>query len=307
MRANLVPLLIGLAGIFLLLGIALFVAMQRETRLGGRLLTVQQGAGLDQVGTGTGTRERLLRLLGQLGALLTGSGLLSAKTVSELEQTLQSAGFRGDRALGVFIGAKMAALVGLPLFAWVGLTLTRHQAWALYVLPIAGIIGLLGPDLVAKSLRRRYLAEVERSLPDALDLMVICAEAGLALEGAMERVATEIRVASPAISAEFSLCNSEMRILPDRRQALMNMAGRTGLESLRRLAVTLAQSVRFGTPLVQALRTLSSEMRGEQLTRFEAKAARLPVLLTVPMILFILPVLLIVVAGPAVIEVMRLW
>ncbi|WP_426955196.1 type II secretion system F family protein [Muricoccus radiodurans] len=307
MKPAMLPLLAGLAGLLLLLAAFLFVTMRREARLGARLLLVQQDTGVDQVGSYATPRERLLRLLGRLGAALTGSGVLSAKTVQELEQTLQSAGFRSDRALGIFVGAKVAAIAGLPLLAWITLLLTGHAGLSLYILPPAGILGMLGPDFVAGRLRRRYIAEIERTLPDALDLMVICAEAGLALEGTMDRVATEIRTASPAIATEFSLCNSEMRILPDRRAALLGMAQRTGLDSLRRVAVTLSQSVRFGTPLVQALRTLSNEMRGEQMTRFEAKAARLPVLLTLPMIAFILPVLLIVTAGPAVIDVLRSW
>jgi tight adherence protein C len=137
--------------------------------------------------------------------------------------------------------------------------------------------------------------------------MVICSEAGLALEGAVERVATEIRPANRAVAAEFAMCSSELRILADRRTALMNMAERTRLDLLRRLGMTLAQTLQYGTPLTQALRTLSAEMRHEQLVRFEAKAARLPVLLTVPMILCILPTLFLVVAGPAMLQASRLW
>ena len=308
MRAHLPSVMAALVAALPFLGAAIIIALRREARLGGRLLGVQQRVGVDQVTRGGNLRERALRLLGGLGGLLTGSGILSAKTVTELEATLQSAGFRGDRALGIFIGGKIAAVAGFPLLAWFGLALTGNvEALSLYVLPGACIAGLLGPDLVAKRLRRRYLREIERGLPDALDLMVICAEAGLALEGTMERVATEIRAANPAVATEFTLCNSEMRILPDRRAALLKMAERTGIVPLRRLATTLAQSLRFGTPLVSALRTLSNEMRTEQMTTFEARAARLPVLLTVPMIVFILPVLLIVAAGPAIIQVIKLW
>lgn len=306
MRGQLLALMGLLVVVLALLGWAMFAVASREARLARRFLSVQRAAGVDQANVPRTAREQILRALQGLGGLLTGSGVLSATTVTELEQTLQSAGFRGDRALAVFVGAKVVAFFGLPVATWIGLVLAgASQSVVVFALPAACLVGMLAPDLVARRLRKRYLAELQRSLPDALDLMVICAEAGLSLETTIERVAIEIRVASPAVATEFALCNSEMRIGSDRRKALLNMAERTQIESLRRLAATLGQSLRFGTPLVQALKTLSAELRQEQLTQFEARAAKLPVLLTVPMILFILPVLVIVAAGPAIIDLLR--
>jgi tight adherence protein C len=299
-------LIAGLAA--LVIGLALLIARvaAEQNRLGARLLGVQQRAGIDQVGDSKNPRDRAARALQNLGGGLIGTGILSGKTVAEFEQTLQSAGFRGDRALTTFVGAKLISLLGVPALAWVALLLSGQAEEHLKVaLPVALVVGLLLPDFVAKQLRRRYLKEVERALPDALDLMVICAEAGLALETTIERVATEIGAASSAMATEFALCNSELRILADRRAALMNMAERTGIEQIRRLAVTLTQALRLGTPLVQALRSLSAEMRQDQLTRAEERAAKLPVLLTVPMIIFILPTLIIVTVGPAMIELWR--
>jgi tight adherence protein C len=296
-----------------LLGFGLLVtwllrAIGRDQRLGERLLAVQRSTGIDQVALPWSPRRALLRSLVGIGRMLTGSGVLSGRTVAELEQTLMAAGFRGDRAIAIFVGAKVLLLLSLPLAAAAALQFlgAGQMAWTLGLLASA-VGGLLAPDLIAKRLRRRYLRELERGLPDALDLMVICSEAGLALEGAIERVATEIRPANRAVATEFALCGSELRILADRRAALMNMAERTRLDLLRRLGMTLAQTLQYGTPLTQALRTLSAEMRHEQLVRFEARAARLPVLLTVPMILCILPTLFLVVAGPAMLQAARLW
>ncbi|MEN0075484.1 MAG: type II secretion system F family protein [Paracraurococcus sp.] len=296
-----------------LLGLAalaawLLRAIGREKRLDERLLAIQRSAGIDQVTMAWSLRHAAGRGLAAVGRLLVDGGVLSARTIHELEQTLMASGFRGDRALAVFVGAKVALLAGLPLLAIAGLSLlhpARH-VWS-FVLLASAVGGLLLPDLVARRLRKRYLRELERGLPDALDLMILCSEAGLALEGAVERVATEIRPANRAIATEFALCSSELRILADRRAALLNMAERTRLDQLRRLDPTLAQTLQYGTPLTQALRTLSAEMRHEQLVRFEAKAARLPVLLTVPMILCILPTLFLVVAGPAMLQAFRLW
>jgi tight adherence protein C len=306
------PGLLG-AGAAALLGFGLLLAwllraISRDQRLGQRLLVAQRSAGIDQVAVPWSPRRALLRGLAGIGRLLTGGGLLSGRTAAELEQTLTAAGFRGDRALAVFVGGKVLLFLGLPLVTAAALQVlgAGRMAWALG-LPAAAIAGLLAPDLIARRLRRHYLRELERGLPDALDLMVICSEAGLPLEGAVERVAAEIRPANRAIATELALCGSELRILADRRTALMNMAQRTRLDQLRRLGMTLAQTLQYGTPLTQALRTLSAEMRHEQLVRFEARAARLPVLLTVPMILCILPTLFLVVAGPAMLQISRLW
>jgi tight adherence protein C len=306
MTGTYLTLILGLAA--LVIGLALLVTRLAATegRLAARLLYVQQRAGIDQVGRSSNPRERATRALQSLGGGLIGTGILSARTVAELEQTLQSAGFRGDRALATFVGAKILSLLGVPALVWLALLVSgQAEAHLALALPLSLVIGLLLPDFIAKRLRRKYLKEVERALPDALDLMVICAEAGLALETTIERVSTEIGVASSAMATEFALCNSELRILADRRAALMNMAERTGIEQLRRLAVTLTQALKLGTPLVQALRSLSAEMRQDQLTRAEESAAKLPVLLTVPMIAFILPTLIIVTVGPAMIELWR--
>lgn len=245
-------------------------------------------------------------LLRRLGGALLGSGLLSRKTIEGLEQTLTAAGYRGSQVLPLFLGAKAGLLVALPLVGflaveWVGLTgLGRMVAIA-----GAAIGGLLLPDLVARRTRKRYLARFEHGLPDALDLLVICAEAGLPLEAGIERVAAEMRRSNKPTSNELDILSSELKILPDRRQALLNMGQRTGLDTVVQLSGTLAQTLQFGTPLTQALRVLSAEMRERTLVRFEERAARLPVLLTVPMVLFILPCIFLIVGGPAIIQVLR--
>jgi tight adherence protein C len=146
---------------------------------------------------------------------------------------------------------------------------------------------------------------VERGLPDALDMLVICTEAGLGLEPAIDRVGREIGHSHVDVAEELLNAAREMRVNADRRAALMHMGSRTGLQSLRRLGVTLVQTLQYGTPLSQALRALSAEMRQEALTRFEARAGRLPALLTVPMIVFILPCVFMIVGGPAIVHVMQ--
>lgn len=291
-----------------LVGLLLARVLQAEQRLASRLLAVQRSIGVDQVALPWSFRRAALQGFAGLGTALTRAGVLSPRTVADLEQTLSAAGFRSSGALPVFLGAKIVMLVLLPAFVFALVSVAEvQQPTKGLLLAIAAVAGMLIPDLIAKRLRKRYLKELEQGLPDALDLMVICTEAGLSLEGAIDRVSVEIAPANRSIAAELSLCGSELRILADRRAALMNMADRTRLDVMRRVGVMLAQSLQFGTPLTVALRTLSAEMRGEQLTRFEARAARLPVLLTVPMIVFILPTLFLIVGGPAILQVLRSW
>jgi tight adherence protein C len=178
------------------------------------------------------------------------------------------------------------------------------------VLPIvipaaAAVVGLLLPDMVVRFRRKRYIQRVERGLPDALDLLVICSQAGLGLSAAIVRVAEEMQHGSADIGLEFALTANELQLMADSRLALANLGSRTGVEGLVRLGTTLIQSLQYGTPLTASMRVLASEMRQDTLTRFEARAARLGVLLTLPMIIFILPCVFLVVGGPAAIQVMR--
>jgi tight adherence protein C len=246
------------------------------------------------------------RVLTQIGNALVRSGLLPWQTLDELEHTLSVAGLGGAN-VGLFLGAKLAALLLLPLGGEVVLHL-MHPAlspMARVLIPCAlAVIGLLLPDYVVRRLNRRHLHAVNLGLADALDMLVICAEAGLGLDTAIERVATELQSAHPAVAEELKRTSDDLRVLADRRAALLKMGERTGLDSLKRLGGTLVQSMQYGTPLTRALRTLAAEMRQETLTRFEARAARLPVLLTVPMIIFILPCLFLIVAGPAALAVL---
>jgi len=304
----LLPAMAGLGTLMLVCGVGLMRVVQRESRAGARMLAVQRSIGVDQVVAPWSARRAALSALGRLGAGLSRAGVLSPRTIADLEQTLSAAGFRGESALPIFLGAKLTMLVGLPALMFAVLLVAQvGQPVKGLALAISAVLGMLLPDLIASRLRKRYLKDLERGLPDALDLMVICTEAGLSLEAAIERVSHEIEPANRSIAAELSVTSNELRFLSDRRTALMNMAERTRLDVVRRVSVTLVQSLQFGTPLTQALRTLAGEMRQEQLTRFEERAARLPVLLTLPMILFILPTVFLVVGGPALLQLLRSW
>jgi tight adherence protein C len=155
------------------------------------------------------------------------------------------------------------------------------------------------PDLWLSNKVKKRSHAVRKGLPDALDLLVICAEAGLTVDAAFNRVAKELGKAYPELGDEFGLTAIELGFLNERRQAFENLATRVDLESIRGVVTTMIQTEKYGTPLASALRVLSAEFRNERMMRAEEKAARLPAIMTVPLILFILPTLFIVILGPA--------
>ena len=170
---------------------------------------------------------------------------------------------------------------------------------------IAGIAVLAGaylPEVLIANKTQKRRQALQKGLPDALDLLVICAEAGLGLEAALTRVAAEMAQASPEVADEFGLAAIELGFLPDRKMALANLDKRTGLPGIRAVVNTLMQTEKYGTPLAQSLRVLSAEFRNERMMKAEEKAAKLPATLTVPLVAFILPTLFVVLLGPAVLR-----
>ena len=225
----------------------------------------------------------------------------------KIAKKLAQAGWRSKDAVVRFLFFK---LVLPPLLGGVVVVMVYgFNAYGLEPLAKVGvalgavILGFYGPDIFVKNTITKRTEVLSKALPDALDLMVICSEAGLSLDATLKRVAEELEQASPEISDELALTALELGFLPERRRALENLAERTGLNSLRAMVTTLLQAVRYGTPLANSLRVLSHEFREERMLKAEAKAARLPALLTVPMIIFILPPLFVVLIGPAILDI----
>jgi len=278
---------------------------RQSERLKARLRGIRSN-GVEPVANREPRVSLLLRFVGSVGSLLGRSSFVRGNMGAGMRATLFQAGFRGESAFALFLGSKVLLLAVLPLLAYLLIpsdvsALKRNGA-----VLAAAAVGMLAPEFFIKRRRGKYLKTLEGGLSDALDLMVICVESGLGLEPAIERVGQEIATAHPQVALEFDLTINELRIVADRRLALLNLGVRTGLESLKRLSSTLVQTLQYGTPLGAALRVLSAELRSETMTRFEAKAARLPVMLTVPMILFILPCIFLVVGGPALVQVLAI-
>jgi tight adherence protein C len=230
--------------------------------------------------------------------------VLQESQVKIIQQKLAQAGYR-NKELAVFvIMARMVLPVVLGFLAvvviyWVDYfpewgSMKRFAAFAVLV-----IAGYKGPEMFLKNKSKKRTDSIRKGLPDALDLLVICAEAGLTVDAAFNRVAKELGRAYPELGDEFALTAIELSFLTERRQAFENFTYRVDLDSVRGVVTTMIQTERYGTPLASALRVLSAEFRNERMMRAEEKAARLPAIMTVPLILFILPVLFIVILGPA--------
>jgi tight adherence protein C len=165
------------------------------------------------------------------------------------------------------------------------------------------VIGWNLPVFILGRLTARRRQRLEHGMPDAIDLLVTCTEAGLSLPQAFEEIARVLQHSEPEVSAEFYLTAAEFRILSERTAALDNLVKRTGIESLRSLAATANQSLRFGTSLAESLSLLSGEMRAERMARIEERSARLPVLLSIPLMVLLMPALLIVILSPVALRV----
>ena len=236
--------------------------------------------------------------------ILTNFKMLQDDQLKKTQLKLMQAGIR-TKDLAFFI---IFARFVLPLVLGVAAILLLYvfgffPTWSALrrYLTLAAIVVLSykAPDLWLSNKVKKRSHAVRKGLPDALDLLVICAEAGLTVDAAFGRVAKELGKAYPDLGDEFGLTAIELGFLNERRQAFENLAQRVDLEAVRGVVTTMIQTEKYGTPLASALRVLSAEFRNERMMRAEEKAARLPAIMTVPLILFILPTLFIVILGPA--------
>jgi tight adherence protein C len=254
------------------------------------------------------TRTRRQPWYQRLGTTVATAKIIGTAKQASLLAALGAAGIKGQDRLAGLIAGKVCGGATLVALVWLLLEwrLFFVEAATLRLGALAGafLFGWRCPEVVLSRLAARRQVRLERGMPDALDLLVICAEAGLSLDQAIEQVGRDLLSSSPEIGEELAVTAAEMRVLPDRAQALENLALRTGISSFRSIIATLNQSLKFGTPLAESLRVLAAEMRAERLARFEERAARLPVLLSIPLMAFVLPSLMIVIGTPLVLRIL---
>lgn len=303
-RAQLLGVLITAAALLVVAAALVLMREATASRLNQRvddLRVGQTGAAEQAVPMPLGGLGRLLRRIGErLGGA---TRFYSEQDLGALESAITAAGWNANRVLPMVLGLKGLLAVLIPSAAILyGLLAGLPGGTDFLLIAISLPIGLLGPDWALYFVRRPYLAALRRGLPDALDLLVVCTEAGMGLESALGHVATEIASSNAAISVALSTLLDELRVLPDRREAFVNFGRRSGVEAIRRLATMLGQTLNYGTPLAEALRAVSADLRRERMVALEARCARLPALLVLPLIIFIMPALFIVLAGSPVLR-----
>jgi len=230
--------------------------------------------------------------------------LVDANTMNRLRQ----AGYRSQNALNIFLFARFVlpfVCLSLPAFYifYLGFLGDKQLPIRSLATVISGYIGSYAPNIFVSNKVGKRQKSIRRAWPDALDLMLICVESGISIEVAFKRVADEIAMSSPELAEELVLTTAELSFLQERRVAYENLGIRIGLDTVKSVTQALIQAERYGTPLAQALRVLAQECRDQRMNEAEKKAAALPPKLTVPMILFFLPVLVAVILGPAGIQV----
>jgi len=251
-------------------------------------------------------RQERLPTIGMMRKVVDRLNLLRSGQANKISLKLMRAGWRSKDAIIRYLFSKLAlpfAFGGTAVFLFHGLDLYDLDTTQKLFATLASVIaGAYAPDMYIRNAAKKRHEKIRKSLPDALDLMVICAEAGLSLDATLMRVSQEMEQAAPELADEFSLTGLELGFLSDRRKAMQNLALRVDLSSMRGVANTLMQAERYGTPLAQSLRVMAGESRQERVMKAEEKAARLPALLTLPMIIFILPPLFIILLGRAILK-----
>lgn len=283
-----------------------FTLLQRDPAARRVKMIADQRSALRSTMVQPRRRQQRLPALGMMRQVVDRLNLLKSGQAERISQKLMRAGWRSKDAIIRYLFMKLS----LPLVFGVIVVGVLYGLNIYDLAPITKLGAALGsvvlgaylPDVIVKNATQKRQDTIRKALPDALDLMVICAEAGLSLDATLSRVSQEMELACPELADELGLTGLELGFLPDRRKALQNLAMRIDLPVVRGVVNTLLQAEKYGTPLAQSLRIMSGESRNERIMKAEEKAARLPAMLTVPMIIFTMPPLFVVLIGRAVLN-----
>lgn len=306
--ADLATLLAAVATLAVLY--AMYMATTARDPMTKRVKALNERREQLKAGITASTAKRRAKLVHQrestdlMRTLLKKLQVLQDDQLQVAQRKLAQAGIRSkDLAVAVIFGRLVMPIAVGGLAAFMLYVVRAYPEWSDFKRFMAFATCLLAaykaPDIYISNLISKRAAAIRKGLPDALDLLVICAEAGLTVDAAFGRVSKELGRAYPELGDEFQLTAIELSFLTERRQAFENLATRVNLDALKGVVTTMIQTEKYGTPLASALRVLSAEFRHERMMRAEEKAARLPAIMTVPLILFILPTLFVVILGPA--------
>lgn len=302
-RTELPTILIVIA-VLVLGAVLLLVRAAKVQDLASRVSAVGGG---EAAALGAGPTHLATRVLSGLGSFVARrTRLFSEKELEKFSNMLAYAGFNGKRNLPALIGTKVVLTVTVPALAWGGCVLAGIGGTNMeMILLVAVVLGLRGAQIVLGLMAGPYVRAVRRGIPDALDLLVISVEAGLGLEAALVRVAKEMARSNRPAAMQLAALAENLRIMPDRKLVFENLRARGSDDGMARFGAVLSQSMDFGTPLAQALRAIADELRRQRVIMLEERGNRLPVLLVLPLVLFIMPCVVIVMVGPSALTLMK--
>ena len=291
---------LSLVALAIVLATATFVLMIHELHI--RALNMRVSNAVLGVPGRSAPLQDITGWLSSLGARYR--RFYSAENLDQLRTIVQSSGLNPHRALSIWIGLKTVSMFLFPIIAlFVAQLLGKPLTDALIFSLIGVVTGIMGPRLVLLVLRRRFNAGIRLGTPDMIDLLVVCSEAGMGLESALERVAQEMNQTNPAMARVLYGLLDDLRILPNRSEAFEKLGSTS--EGLRRFGTMVSQSLQYGTPLSQALRTIAMDLRRERITNLEERAHKLGAKLTIPMVLFMLPAMFVILGGSPFLHLVR--
>ena len=290
---------LGLAALFIFAATATFLMVIREmhiralnTRVSNAVLGISDRS----------TRKDVTGFFASIGTRYR--RFYAEENLDELRIVLQSAGFNHYRVLPIWLGVKTVSMFLFPIAAFMFGQLSGWTLVSVLTFTLLGVVvGILGPRLVLLVMKRRFDKAIRSGTPDTIDLLVVCAEAGMGLESALQRVAEEMNQTNPSISRVLYGLLDDLRILPTRAEAFEKLA--TTSEGFRRFGIMVSQSLQYGTPLGQALRSIASDLRRERITGLEERAHKLGAKLIIPMVLFLLPAMFVILGGSSFLHLIR--
>jgi tight adherence protein C len=305
--SELIPLVVFGAFVFAVWSVLSLIS-NRNSRASERLDRISRPASLAELEDPKVKKDRFQGVMETAKALAAPMMPKTELEQNKLKIKLANAGFRSDSAVSIYLGLRFACLI---IYTVAGLSYC-FQRWglaftyeAIFPLGAAVFLGMYKPSIVLWYLRRKRQQEIFLSLPDALDLLVVCVESGLGLDAAMRKVCDEMKDHAKVIAEELSLANFQLQMGRPRREVLHDLGVRTGVDDVRSLAAILIQADRFGSSIAQALRVQSDSMRTRRKQLAEEKAAKTAVQLIFPLVLFIFPGIFVVLVGPAAISIMN--
>jgi tight adherence protein C len=304
----LIAIFVFISVVLLFLGVFLYIEYQKERwkiskrvkQLSGVVRSEEFSDAFYKI------KDQLVKLVGSLGNLVKPK---SEGQFSDLQKSLLRAGYRRETASFIFLGIKVFLLIiflGSSFLMKLGILSNLSSFHFMLLLFILAVTGFYLPNLWLRMKIARREEKILEGFPDALDLMVVCVEAGVGLDAAINRVGEEMKLSNRVLSEEFRLLSLELRAGKERRDALRNLATRISLEDVSSLVTLLIQTDRFGTSIAQALRVHSESMRTRRYQRAEELATKLPVKMVFPLIVFIFPSIFVTVMGPAIIQIFRI-